>query len=98
MNNRIKWKKLKSIAENICGREVNISGSTLVNTVKAAVIDDGTTVEILINFNILKSLEDIIQGISHELAHVLLKTKDENKITPKWETVYENIKKRYEEE
>ncbi len=97
MNNRIKWKKLKTIAEDICKKEVNISGSTLVNTVKAAVIDDGTTVEILINLNILKSLEDVIQGISHELAHTLLKTEDDNKINNEWRTLYTEIKKRYDE-
>lgn len=92
---KIKWKRLKKIAEEIAGKPVHISASTLVENMRAGVVDNGKEVEILINLNVIKSLEEVIKAIAHELAHVVLQTDNENKIEKLWSILEQKIVDKY---
>lgn len=92
----MKWLKLKRICEDILKRKVEINGSTSIYGIKAGLVDDGKTAEILINFNILKKENDIIKGVAHELAHSILFTDTENEQHKiKWEKLEKIIKEKY---
>lgn len=92
----MKWVKLKNICEEILGRPVEINGSTSITEIKAGLIDNGRTAEILINFNLLKKEDDTIRGVAHELAHSMLFTSDEGELHQKtWESVYKILKDKY---
>jgi hypothetical protein len=92
----MKWVRLKRICEGILKRKVEINGSTSINGIKAGLVDDGNTAEILINLNLLKKEDDIIKGIAHELAHSILFSDVEDKLhKEKWEELEKIIRFKY---
>ena len=92
----MKWVKLKKICEDIIKRKVDISGSTSINGIKAGLVDDGNKAEILINFNLLKKDDAVIEGVAHELAHsILFSDKEDAEHKEKWEELEKTIKFRY---
>ncbi len=94
---KIKWLRLKRIAQDMSGRKVEISGSTsLRSEIKAAVQYDDKNVDIAINLGCIKSIKDVIAAISHELAHVILGVDtDDQSHQKEWVRLEEEITRLY---
>lgn len=98
MNKTIKWLRLKRIAEQISNRKIEILASTdLDANINAAVSFDEKSASVAINLANIKSVNDVINALSHELAHVVLETnEDDNAHFKKWESLRLKITKCYE--
>lgn len=70
---RIKWLRIKKIAECIVGCPVAIHGSTELPEDLKAAVDAlvGERVDIAINFQHIKSADEALEAVAHELAHVV---------------------------
>jgi len=98
MVNKIKLKKLKRISEKITNIKVNITMTTAINDErKAVVIFNKKNADIVINGNKIKEINDVIDGVAHELAHIVLNSKKHNdKFLSKWADIYSTVKIEYE--
>lgn len=92
----IQWVKLKKICEELVGKKVHIQASTDISTeYRSGVIAKEDEVDIIINFNLIKRLESVINALAHELAHVVLKTEDDALIGGEWLKLKKEIKRLY---
>lgn len=83
MKNKIKWKTLKKIIAKMSGKNIEIILSTEIqSSINAAT--NGK--DIVINGNNIKSIEDTIKAIAHELVHIINKYDEGSEIfNNKWE-------------
>ncbi len=100
MQNKIKWGRLKRIAQKISGKNVDIYGSTRMSPeIRSAVEFNGGRADIGINLKQVKNVQEVIEALAHELAHVVLgdsaHTEEHKK---KWRELTDKIKVKYEEE
>lgn len=84
MESRIKWKKLKTIAQALFNTKVSIYATTEVDrladpNLRAVLTQEEDGVGILINLNRNKTLDDMIDCIAHEGAHYTLNSPDHDK-------------------
>lgn len=73
----IKWIRLQRICLDLAdpGIDLHIHGSTDVPPdLMAAVERDGSRIDILMNLLYNKTLEDVIDSLAHEMAHIVLNT------------------------
>jgi hypothetical protein len=71
----IKWIRLQEICLDIAGPDVSlhVHGSTDVPpNLQAAVSREGQRIDILLNLLYNKTLEDVIENLAHEMAHLVL--------------------------
>jgi predicted metal-dependent hydrolase len=69
--NKIKWKKIANIASEVAGEQITIHGSTeLPSDISSYVQLLDEKCEILLNLNVIKSDEQILESLAHELAHL----------------------------
>jgi hypothetical protein len=70
----IKWKRLKRIAEEISGMDVDIHLTTSedIRGYNALLNMSKGKADVYINGMNLKSEEQVVEGLGHELAHALL--------------------------
>ena len=71
----IKWIRLQEICLDLAGPgvDLHIHGSTDVPpNLMAAVERDGSRIDILLNLLYNKTLEDVIDSLAHEMAHIVL--------------------------
>ncbi len=93
----IKWLRLRRLAEQIAGCPVRLHGSTeLPAEMRAAVESAPGKMDIVLNFQHIKSAEMAIKAVAHEVAHVILgNAQHDNVFKSKWEEVEQLIKKDY---
>lgn len=96
-SSRIRWLALKRAAERIAGRPVSIHGSTdLPAHLRAAVDADEDRVDIALNFRHVKSEEDALRAVAHELAHVATGSPDHGgEFGAAWEEILKKLKEEY---
>lgn len=95
---KIKWRRLKAIAERVAQRKVEIHCSTdaLNDNIRAATQYSDELAHIVINLKEVKSAKDVIAAISHELAHIVLDTDQEDEtFNQKWVEIERLIIRRY---
>lgn len=71
----IKWIRLQEICLGMAGPGItlHVHGSTDVPpNLRAAVSREGLRVDILLNLLYNKNLEDVIDSLAHEMAHIVL--------------------------
>jgi Zn-dependent peptidase ImmA (M78 family) len=99
MQDKIKLRKLKTITEEIVNKKVNITCTTMFNIKderKAVVSFNDTVASIVINSNKIKTAEDVIDAVSHEIAHVYINSNKHTKeFTRKWNELFSLIKSKY---
>ncbi len=96
--NRIKWLKLKSIVKEITEKEVEFVASTHPSEFRAFVVAKGNKIEIYLNMEFAKDVDDVIKSLAHEVAHVLLNdNKHTNKFRDKWNDLTKTITEKYKE-
>ena len=99
MTDKIKFKKLKNIAERIAEKPVNITSTTMFDAKderKAVVTFNKSRVDIVINSLRIKSVEDVIEAISHEIAHVRIGSdKHNDEFAKLWNELYSKIRVEY---
>lgn len=94
----IQWIKLRRICERLSGKEVHIQASTDIDMkTRSGVIQKDNKVDILINLNLIKRLDAVINALSHELSHITLNTSNDNLIGGEWLRLRDEIKKLYKE-
>ena len=96
----IKWTRLKRIAQEITGKQINLHCSTsLEYKIIAAVTFGGGEGDIALNLNRCKNIKDVLNAIAHEMAHIMLNSEvDDNKHKDKWTQLNDKITRRYFEE
>jgi len=96
---KIKLQKLKTIVEKITSRKVNITYTTMFeqgDNRKAVVTFNNIEANIVINSSNIKSVEDIIDAVAHETAHIILGTNEHSKrFLAKWNELFAEIKSKY---
>lgn len=96
MNEKIRWLRVKQAAEKIAGRPVSIHGSTdLPSHLRAAVDATKERVDIALNFQHVKSVEDVLAAVAHELAHIVAGTPHHGE---RFEAVWKEIKEKLMED
>lgn len=96
--NTIKWKKLKRIASNLVGREVSLTLTTdsSMDGYFALAEFNESKVLIIINGNKCKSIDEIIESIAHEIAHVIINNNQHtNEHEKTWRIIQEEMKRKY---
>lgn len=99
---QIKWLRLRKICETLLDNRyvVHIHGSTSLNLeIRAAVNVYGTAVDIAVNLAYAKTPEVVINLLSHELAHIVLNTADDEHsiFNETWDRLRDAITEQYEE-
>ncbi|WP_027719121.1 hypothetical protein [Desulfovirgula thermocuniculi] len=91
------WLRIKRAAEKIVCRPVSIHGSTdLPSHLKAAVDAAEGRVDIALNFRHIKSAEDALRAVAHELAHVVAGTSGHGAdFGAAWEEIYKKLREEY---
>lgn len=71
---KIKWKRLKRMCENEVGKVVSITLSTseAMDGYNALAQFNMGRVDVFINGNVCKSIDEIIDVLAHEIAHVTI--------------------------
>lgn len=79
------------------GRTVHVHGSTeLPNGLRAAVDAAPQRADIALNLNLVKSADEVIDALAHELAHVTANTeRDDNSHAAEWERLRALITHKY---
>ncbi|GEA15502.1 hypothetical protein E308F_17460 [Moorella sp. E308F] len=96
MDEKIRWLRIKQAAEKIACRPVSIHGSTdLPPHLRAAVDATEERVDIALNFQHVKSAEDVLAAVAHELAHVVAGISHHG---GRFEAVWKEIKERLMED
>lgn len=99
MKYKIKWKKLKKISKEICKKQVDITLTTIEEegeNVRAATVFNSKGAHIVINGNKIKSVDDIINSISHELSHIVLGNNNhDDRFYTEWNRIYSTINIEY---
>jgi hypothetical protein len=75
----IKWIRLQQICLDLAGPgiDLHLHGSTDVpSDLMAAVSREGPRIDILMNLLYNKNLEDVIDNLAHEMAHIVLGCED----------------------
>ena len=75
----IKWIRLQEICIDLAGPgvDLHLHGSTDVpSDLMAAVSREGPRIDILMNLLYNKNLEDVIDNLAHEMAHIVLGRED----------------------
>ncbi len=94
---KIKWRRLKRIAETIANRPVTIHCSTEVPlSLKAAADIYDERIDIVFNLQHIKSEEDILRALSHELTHVITAGQNHNQdFDTTWAQIYTELQQKY---
>jgi hypothetical protein len=93
-NADIKWIRLQGICLDLIDRKqiVHIHGSTDVPTnLRALVSQEGGRVDIFMNLLYNKNLEDVIDSLAHEMAHIVLGQEGHG---PDFERTWAELRKR----
>jgi Zn-dependent peptidase ImmA (M78 family) len=72
---KLKLKKLKNIIFNLYGKEIDIALTTAIKDDGILAFTDNISI-IMINSNRIKSEDEILTAISHELVHIVFNLKD----------------------
>lgn len=67
----IKWIRLREICEELTGLPVKFYLGEMHEHERACVLKEGNEIEIAMNLLYCKTLEDVVDNLAHELAHVL---------------------------
>ena len=100
MTNSIKWLRLKKICSELLDNKyaVQLHGSTMLSDeIRAAVTVKDNTVDIAINLSYVKSLDEVIAALSHEVTHILLQSDDDNhsEFNKVWKNTEKEVIKKY---
>lgn len=97
MVQRIKWRRLKRLAEAVVKRPVAIYCSTeMPPSLKAAADIYDTRADIALNLQHIKSAEDALRALSHELAHLIVNTPHHNaEFDAAWAKLYTSLSESY---
>lgn len=94
----IKWIRLKNICCELTGLDVQIIASTHESNYRAFVRREGLIIEIYLNLKFAKTINDVIESLAHELAHVILDSDRHcNNFTIKMNELKNLIKEKYKE-
>ena len=94
----IKWTRLRKISEDIVDRKVSINLSTDagIDGYIALTEFNKEKVNVFVNGNKCKDISEVIDALSHELAHVNTNSRDhDNKHSAEWERIKTEMIKRY---
>lgn len=98
MANIIKWARLNHIAEQVVARKVtiNLSTSQSICNFKALAEFNDSFANIFLNGNECESDNMVIKAISHELAHVVLRSEQHgSEHSGKWDEINKEIREWY---
>jgi len=95
----IKWIRLQEICLSLArpGDIVHVHGSTdLPLDLRAAVSREGRRIDLMMNLLYNKTLDDVIDSLAHEMAHVVLGTEDHGQpFDDKWAALRKSITSKY---
>jgi len=95
----IKWERLKKLAKEISGMDVEIYASTDVadEIISMVGIKENGRVDILLNMNRVKSADMAKQAIAHEITHAMMMANTHGPEFKEQLIVVENeVRRRYE--
>lgn len=97
---KIKWIKLKRIAEEVTNKKVEFVASTHITDYRAFVIcDKHDNITVYFNMEYAKDIKLIIISLAHELAHVvLMNDAHDNQFEDEKEKLITKITKNYNKE
>jgi predicted metal-dependent hydrolase len=98
MPDRIRWLRLQKIATEIANRKVtiNLTTSSKITGYRALTEFNSQSMLVYMNGCLIKSVEEVIDALAHELAHVTLGTKDHgNEFDLEWARIRSLITERY---
>lgn len=90
----IKWIRLQEICWELAGRKkiIHVHGSTEAPPdLRAGVTMEGDRVDILMNLLYNKCLEDVIDSLAHEMAHIVI---DDEGHGPEFERAWAEVRKK----
>ncbi len=97
----IKWIRLQEICIALADytKTVHVHGSTdLPINLRAAVSQEGPRIDIIMNLLYNKNLDEVIESLAHEMAHILLGVGDEGhgqEFNRKWAELQKKIIREY---
>ena len=97
--NATKWTRIKFLSEEITNKEVCVHLTTELDIdAKAYVSEQGGVINIAINGRLVKTPEDTVKAVSHEIAHVVLGTEDhDDAFRKKWSELFDFMWKKHQE-
>lgn len=99
MKAEIQWLKLKKICEGLTDKTVHIQASTDVTmSARSGVVAKENDINIIINLNLIKRVDDVIDALAHELSHVILCTNNDSLIGATWLRIRDKLNKLYKGE
>ncbi len=97
MAQRIKWRRLKRLAEAAISRTVAIHCSTEIPIeLRAAADIYAEHMDIVLNLQHVKSEEDVIRAVAHELAHAIENSERHGEAFDRaWAKLYDKLREDY---
>lgn len=92
---KIRWIRLKKICEELTGCPVRLTASTsLPYNLKGSIVQDSKGYHIILNACHVKTESEVVEVISHELAHIKFPGQHSNKYEEEMKRLLKQIKKR----